>query len=296
MVKTAKYQKARLRITGDNGRGEWIEVLPSEIADSPAKGDLICVGCPVPMRKTSSFTRGSGTEVPAYLSLYPHTDHAADCRLNIETLHVDLQQVHPDTISIEDKILYLHLPDEERLKNKQSTKRRVGGGGDGETWTATMNSATAIARFLKQYDDPGDLLNRLMIRYRDHRGDISVMFWADFCFEARSPEALKYLRRLQRDGDRTPPAAVIFPVKERRESATYRYMRVDTYEKPLLDNPRHQLFLSVAEPLNPDRHRLTNIESDSILVLGHGSSFDWTGKLVTELRFTIEDQWQLAAL
>lgn len=268
---------------------------PSEIADSPAKGDLICVGCPALMSKTSSFTRGSGTEVPAYLSLYPRTAHTVDCRLNIETLHADLRQGHADTISIEDKFLYLHLPDEERLKNKQSTKRRVGGGGN-DSWTATMNSATAIARFLRQYDDPGDLLNRLMIRYRDHRGNISVMFWADFCFEARSPEALKYLRRLQRDGDRTPPAAVIFPVKERRESATYRYMRVDTYEKPVPDDTRQQLFLSVAEPLNPDRHRLTDLESDSILVLGHGSFFDWTGKPVTELRFTIEDRWQLAAL
>lgn len=296
MAKTARYQKARLRLTNARGPDKWIEVLPSEIADSPSKGDLICVGCPALMSKTSSFTRGSGTEVPAYLSLYPRTAHTIDCRLNIDTLHADLRQGYPDTISIEDKVLYLHLPDEERLENTQSTKRRVGGGSGNDSWTATMNSATAIARFLKQYDDPGDLLNRLMIRYRDHLGDISVMFWADFCFEARSPEALKYLRRLQRDGDRTPPAAVIFPVKERRESATYRYMRVDTYEKPVPDDTRQQLFLSVAEPLNPDRHRLADLDSDLILVLGHGSFFDWTGKPVTELRFTIEDRWQLAAL
>lgn len=296
MTKTAKYQKARLRVVNDGPRSQWVEVLPSEIEDAPLKGDLICVGCPALMRKTSSFTRGSGTEVPAYLSLYPRSDHAPDCTLNIDTLHAALKQGHPDSISIEDKVLYLHLPDEERIKNMQSTHRRIGGGGNQDNWAATLNSAAAIARFLRQYDDPGDLLNQIMIRYRDHRGDISVMFWADFCFEARSPAALRYLRRLQRDGDRTPPAAVIFPVKERRNSSTYRYMRVDTYQKPDPANASHQLFLSIAEPLDPDQRRLMDLTSDTVLALGHGHFFDWTTRLITELRFVVEDQWQLAPL
>lgn len=296
MSKTVKYQKARIRTVSASGGVEWIAVLPKDITDTPAKGDLLCVGCPALMKHTSSFTRRTGTEVPAYLSLYPHAEHAPDCTLNIETLHKALQNTAPDTVAIEDKILYLHLPDEERLANRQSTRRRLGHRGSQDRWTATLNSAAAIARFLTQYDDPGDLLNRIMIRYRDHRGGISVMFWADFCFPARSPHALKHLRRLQRDGDRTPPVAVIFPVKEPTLTNTVRTMRVDTFTRPLPEKPDHKLFLSISEPLTPDRNHLTHLTAGTVLALGHATYFDWSAKPVTELCITIDHRWQLAAL
>lgn len=296
MPQTVKYQEARVRSISASGGVEWIAMLPKNITDAPAKGDLLCVGCPALMKHTSSFTRRTGTEVPAYLSLYPHAEHAPDCTLNIETLHKALQNTAPDTVAIEDKILYLHLPDEERLTNRQSARRRIGDGGSQDRRTATLNSAAAIARFLTQYDDPGDLLNRIMIRYRDQRGGISVMFWADFCFPARSPHALKHLRRLQRDGGRTPPVAVIFPVKEPTLTNTVRTMRVDTFARPLPDKPEHKLILSIAEPLAPDRNRLTRLTAKTVLALGHATYFDWSAKPVTELCITIKDRWQLAAL
>lgn len=295
MASTRKYQKARLRRIGEAGHEQWVEVLPSELIDTPAKGDLVCHGCPVLMKRTKSFTR-SGTEVPAYLSLYANTEHALDCRLNVETLHAELKRNHPDTVSIEDKVLYLHLPDEERIQNSQSARRRVGAGGDQDRWTETLHSAVAIAKFLKQYEDAGDLLNRLMIRYRDYRGEISVMFWADFCFEARSPQALKYLRRLQRHGDKTPPVAVVFPTKAPGTNSKHRFMRFDTYEKPIPGDDEQKLFLGVAEPLAPDRNWLSGLESESILVLGRGKHFDWSNRKVTEIQMLLHGRWQLASL
>lgn len=295
MASKLKYQKARLRQAVGTDNEHWADVLPSELIETPPKGDLVCSGCWTLMKRTASFTR-AGTEVPAYLSLYPNTEHEPDCRLSIETLQQQLRRDHPDIVSVENKILYLHLPDEERLKNLELSKKRVGGGNLQDNRTETLRSAASIAKFLKQFEDPGDILNRLMIRYRDHRGGISTMFWTDFCFEARSPQALKYLRRLQRDGKHTPPVAVIFPTKATTENKTHRFMRVDTNEKPRPEDNSHQLFLSVAELLEPDKNLLHAIAAESILVLGHGGSFDWSHRNVTELRLTINGRWQFTDL
>lgn len=296
IVKKPTYQKVRLRHTTDAGAMEWITVLPRDITLRPGKGNLICVGCPAPMKHTPSHSRKSGTEVPAYVSLYPRTEHAVDCRLNITTLHKELQDAHPDSITIEDQVLFLHLPDEERTRNRQSSHRRIGASGTGHSWAKTLNSAAAIARFLTQYDNPGEILNHIKIRYRDHRGDISVMFWADFCFPARSPQALKHLRRLQRDGDRTPPVAVIFPVKDLTLTKSVRTMRVNSFTRPRADEPEHSLLVSIAEPLAPDRKYLTRLTATTVLALGHATYFDWSNKPVTELCITITSPWQLAAL
>lgn len=297
MPKTAKYQKGRLRRMDAAGVQSWAAVLPKNIADIPPRGELTCIGCPAPLRLTRSYTRGSGTEVPAYLSLYPGSEHAADCELELTTLHTKPHGTNPDTTPIEDKVLYLHLPDEDRVANRQSAQRRTGAGGDHDTWAATMNSAAAIARYLEQFENPGDQLNELKIRYRDHRGEISEIFWSDFCFKARSPEALRYFRRVQADGDDAPPAAVIFPVKSRTENETHRFMRVDTGQRIDPADTTRLLYLSVAESLQPDQQLLRNFDADNVLVLGHAVQFPWTvGPNVTEMRFIVHDRWQFATL
>ena len=297
MAKVAKYQKGRLRRVDAAGAESWVDTLPMDIADLPSKGDLICFGCPVPLRLTRSYTRGSGTEVPVYLSLYSGSEHAADCELKIETLHAKLLETSPDSVSVEGKTLYLHLPDEERVANHQSGQRRTGGGGERNTWAATMNSAAAIARFLRSSGDATDYLNELKIRYRDHRGEISEIFWSDFCFEARSVEALKHYRRVEAEGASVPPAAVIFPVARRQERPAHRFMRVDTFQRPDPDDSTLCLYLSVAESLDPDQQLLTGIDSRTILVLGRATSFPWQTDQynVTEMRFLVEDRWQMVA-
>lgn len=297
--RTAKHQKARRRETDSKGRAFWQEVTPSEIVDTPARGDLICIGCCTLMKRTASYTRKNGTEVPAYLSLYPKDRHAVGCSLSLDKLQASLRRDYPDTISVEDKVLYLHLPDEERKHAVEPNGRRRRGGNTGDRWTNTLSSAATIVRFLRQFDDPGELLNRLKLRYRDHNGNIAVMDWAEFCFEARSTYALRYLRRLQaadRAGRDEGPVAVIFPSKEPRENTTNRFMRVDTYQQPIPGDEKHKLFVSVAETLRPDRRFLTGLSSD-ILALGRCSYFDWsTGFSVTEVRLQVTNRWQLAQL
>ena len=144
-----------------------------------------------------SFSNQHGTEVPAVLRLWKGHQHAADCELNLDTLQDELRRAHPDVISAEDKVLYLHLPDEERQKALQPATTGGHHRDNAESWAQTMHSAAAIARFLRHFDDPDDLLKRLMIRYHDPNNDIKTMFWAEFCFDAKSPWAGRYFRRLR---------------------------------------------------------------------------------------------------
>lgn len=292
MAKTAKYQKARLRETDDSGATFWREVLPSDEFEKPARGDLLCIGCPAEIRRVGSYSRGTGTEVPAYLSLYPKTEHAPDCKLNINTLKAKLSRSDPDGISIEGKVMFLHLPDEERVKNRQPTARKVGAKGKNRSWAETMRSAHTIVRFLEQFEDSTPLLNELKIRYRDHHGNMVEMFWSDFCFEARSPQAQRYYYRIKKHGASAPPAAVIFPVKEPDERPTTRFMRVSTFQK--VEDDARSLYFSIAEPRDPDQGRLKGISSKSVLVLGKGRSFEWNEHDVTEVRITIRSAWQIA--
>lgn len=295
MASKLKYEKARLRQPLGTGGERWIDVLPSQLIETPAKGDLVCSGCWAPMKRTASFTR-AGTEVPAYLSLYANTEHERGCRLSLDTLQQQLRRTHPNIVSIENKVLYLHLPDEERLKNLEKSKKRASSGTERNSWSETLRSAATIAKFLKQFEDPGDHLNRLKIRYRNHRGEISTMFWTDFCFDARSPQALNYFRRLKRDGEHTPPVAVMFPTKAPTKNNTLRFMRIDTNERPLPEDTSHKLYLSVAEELKPDRKWLNPITTETMLVLGRGEFFDWSSHKVTELRIKIKGPWQFTNL
>lgn len=293
MASKLKYQKARLRQnTGSDGE-RWIHVLPSQLVENPTKGDLVCGGCWTPMKRTRSSRRGT-TEVPAYLSLYPNSEHETGCRFSIDTLQGQLKQLHPDVVSVENKVLYLHLPNEERLKNVARSKNRAGVSVDHNNWTATMHSAAAIARFLRQFEDPGEMLDRLKIRYRDRHGGIATMFWKDFCFEATSPQVLKYLRRRQRDGDHTPPVAVIFPAQHLDMNQNFRFRRVETNQKAQPEN-RNILF-SAAESLHPDMNLLPRMEKKTMLVLGRGDPFNWSHKNNVEIRITITERWEFTHL
>lgn len=304
MPAAAKYQKARLRQPDALGRETWIAVLPSQVEDTPTRGDLICIACLVPMKRVRSYSKmKTGTEVPAYLSLYPNTHHAAGCPLNVDKFQSDLRRSSPDTVSIEDKVLYLHLPDEERLRTRQRHQdsrppRRM----SGDRWTSTMHTAMVIARFLRQFDERGDILKRVKITYRDHSGGISEMFWSDFCFRARSPEALRYLRRLERasaTGHAAPPVAVIFPVeKEAKVGKNSRFLRVDTFQTRTPGNECHKLQLSVAETLAPDHRLLADLRHGPIVVLAHGRILTWTvdKNEVPEVRLEIAANWQIPSV
>lgn len=293
----AKYQAARLRTAEAEGNASWSEVLPSEISDKPAQGDLRCVGCDALVKHTSSSSRRkNGTEVPAYFSLYPGGEHAVDCTLDIATVHVDGEDARARAVPLNQMTLFLHIPDEERLKNLQPTSRRVGGRRMHESRSRTLASAATIADHLRRADYSDDELNTLELRYRDHRGDISVMHWADFCFEARSVEALKYLRRLERDGELAPPVAVKFPRKFLDANKAFRFRRVDTFQRADQLRTDQSLYFSVAEPLDSEHHRLADFDGEEIIVLARGTFFEWGTHPVTEVRFVIEHDWQIAAL
>lgn len=293
MASKLKYQKARLRQPVGATDERWIDVLPSQLIENPAKGDLVCGGCWTPMKRTRSSRRGN-TEVPAYLSLYSNTEHETGCRFSIDTLQSQLKQLHPDVVSVENMILYLHLPNEERLKNVARSKNRAGASVDHNNMTATIHSAASIAKFLRQFEDPGEMLNRLKIRYRDRHGNIATMPWNDFCFEAKSPHALKYLRRRQRDGKHTPPVAVIFPAKDLDMNQKFRFRRVDTNEIARPEN--RKILCSAAESLHPDMKLLPPMEQETMLVLGRADPFNWSDENKMEIRITIAGRWQFTNL
>ncbi|QIM18672.1 hypothetical protein G7066_08715 [Leucobacter coleopterorum] len=301
---TVKYQSARLRHIDSNGIESWQSIMPHKIQERPERGDLICIGCQTWMTWQRSFTNQHGTEVPAILRLWKGHQHEVDCKLNLDTLQADLYKAHPEVISLENKVLYLHLPNEEQQKARQPATTGGHHRNNAELWTQTMHSATAIARFLRNFDDPDDLLKRLMIRYRDPNNDIKTMFWADFCFHADSPQAGQYLHRLRGKHPQTKaaPVAVIFPVKQDpklNHKGTQRFFRIKTGQHVHIDNEQQTLMLSLAEYLTVTRSRLERYKPGStVIVLGHGHEFGWpaTADPIREIRIQIRESWQIAEL
>lgn len=299
-----KYQSAMLRHVNSNGIESWQSIMPHQIQERPERGDLICIGCQTWMTWQRSFTNQHGTEVPAVLRLWKGQRHEVNCKLNLDTLQNELHQAHPEVISVEDKVLYLHLPDEEHQKALQPATTGGRPRNNADLWAQTMHSAAAIAKFLRHFDDPDDLLKRLMIRYRDPNNDIKTMFWSEFCFDAKSPWAGRYFRRLREKSKQVnaAPVAVVFPVRREpklNHQKTQRVLRIDTGQHVNVDNKPQRLMLSLAEYLTVPGSRLERHKPGStVIALGHGHEFGWpaTADPIREIRLQIRESWQIAEL
>jgi hypothetical protein len=292
------YQKARVR-RAEGGVARWDELMPIEITERPARGDLVCLGCPVLMSWTKAFSNQHDNEVPAYFRLMRGMEHESDCPLNFRTIMTGLRKDPDSGVTLRDKKFFLRLPDEALTPNIQKTSTTVAKRSNAPSWAQTFTSAAAISKFLLQFADADEFINQLKIDYKDSKGNPYELFWRDFCFDASDPVAsLRYFEKLraERFAGQVHPVAIQMTVvggpsstrngiKQRINARTGamtketngsgRRLDIAIYSKTLLGKLK---------------------DGDVILALGHCTFWNHGFESVTEIRLDLEHSWQLARL
>lgn len=297
MAVKAKYQRARQRVQQD-GVETWVEVRPREIVDRPAPGDLICLKCDTRMTWVQATVNKRGTEIPAHLRLGRGHDHDEACELNFRTVMEGLRASKDHPIDLRDRKFFLRLPgeamDDAVQRTSSTTKKRT----NAPSWATTFGSATRIAKLLREFTDDSSLANELRVEYRDPKGNVDTLFWADFCFRSDELRPLvKYYGQLRDATYRAQVAPIAMEITLEEEprytqNGLKKRVTVMPGAKVTRNGSEFELVVSVysTEHLD-DLHT-----GDTILVLARGEYWHrgWDGR--EELRLDVDHAWQIAHL
>jgi hypothetical protein len=292
-----KYQRARQRIEID-GASVWVEVRPRDIVDRPAAGDLVCLKCDTTMTWVQPTVNKRGTDIPAHLRLGRGRSHSEDCELNFRTVMEGLRASKDDPVELRDRKFFLRLPGEsidDAMQRTSSTKKKRT---NAPSWATTFGSATRIAKLLREFTDDSALANELRVEYRDPKGNLDILFWADFCFRPDQLRPLvKYYNRLREATYRlqVPPIAIEITLDEEprlTQNGLKRRVTVRPGAKVEYRDSECELVVSVySADYFGDLHA-----GDTILVLAHGDYWHRNMDDREELRLDVEHAWQIARL
>jgi hypothetical protein len=297
--KVAKYQEARLW-EGAGVDRQSRPVKPGDIVDRPARGDLTCLYCPVPLSSVTASVNQKGTEIPAHLRLSRKQTHAVDCPLNFRTLMEGVRATERVEIDARDKKYFLRLPGEPVERAVERTTDTVRKRTNAPSWAATFASAVRIVKFMRQFDDDEAFANQLRIEYRNGKGEVDLVFWRDFCFEVSDEAALRrYYRRLSEVTYQTQisPVAMIFEAEQEPLStvngAKHRVTsRTNVKVRWRGRGDERELVVAAYSA-----DKLANIHAgDRFLVLAHGRDWPRDFDNRVEIRLDVDQSWQIAKL
>jgi hypothetical protein len=292
-----KYQRARQRVEIE-GIETWITVSPREIVDRPASGDLVCLKCDTQMTWVQPTVNKRGTDIPAHLRLGRGKNHDDACELNFRTVMEGLRASRDDPIDLRDRKFFLRLPGESIEEALQRTSSTAQKRTNAPSWATTFGTATRIAKLLREFTDDSSLANELRVEYRDPKGNLDTLFWADFCFRSDELRPLvRYYGRL-RDAAylaQVAPVAIMITLQEEprvTQNGLKRRVTVMPGAKVSRADAEYELVVSVYSV-----DHLAGLEAgDTILVLTRGEFWHRGLDNREELRFDVDHAWQITRL